>query len=160
MKNYPLQVTPYQPRPIRPLGLFKHDDWTVKSYSISAKQKVVDQSHVNFAITNLSTWLKNSKNYPLPTYKVATLIVHEGREGIFTLVNWWIDENMLQNHVYFSSYDAPQKFIDYSKKGITACVWELAVIIHERAAWIDHVLKRASNPDVKGYLNSWLNDDV
>ena len=160
MKPSRIEVTPYQPRPIRSLGLFQHDGWVVKSYSISAKQKVADQSLISFAINNLSTWLKHSENYPMSSYKIATLIVHEGREGIFTLINWWIGGNMLQNHVYFSSYDAPQEFIDYSKNGIVACVWELAVIIHERAAWINHVLKRADDPDISGYLNSWLNEDV
>jgi hypothetical protein len=32
------------------------------------------------------------------------------------------------------------------------CVWELAVLEHERAAWVRHILSPAT-PDLDGYLN-------
>jgi hypothetical protein len=33
-----------------------------------------------------------------------------------------------------------------------ACVWELAVLDHERRAWVRHVLARPHGPDAGAYL--------
>jgi hypothetical protein len=39
----------------------------------------------------------------------------------------------------------------------TACAWDLAVITHERAAWVSHVLSRAEGPDIDAaYLGDQL----
>jgi hypothetical protein len=150
----------YKPRAVRKLGLIEHDGWAIKTYSISVKNKVVKDELLGFAKGQLSEWLKKSNNYNLPTYKIATMIIHEGREGIFTLLNWWVGDNMIQNHVYFSTYEEPEKFESFSENGMMACIWELAVIWHDRNAWIKHVLSKIENPDYAAYLNDYLNGDV
>ena len=87
--------------------------------------------------------------YGLETYGIATLIIHKGKEGCFAIINWWIDENMLQNHVYLARNETPDDFAVYSDKGIMTCVWEMAVL------WYEH-----KQPDVESYLNKHLNADV
>lgn len=150
----------YQTRPIRFLEVHQHQDWRVKIYSISVRNEKVGDELVQYAKTHLANWIANAKNYDLETYQMATLILHEGREGNFAIINWWIDENMLQNHVYYSSYEQPNVFINYSDKGIQTCVWELAVIWFERNVWVEYVLKKAPDPDFEAYLKAHLNEDV
>lgn len=147
----------YQTRPIRFVELYHINNWIVKIYSISLRREHVDTAFIDYAKQNLSHWLEQVTNYPLETYNIATLILHEGKEGCFAIINWWIDENMLQNHVYLSTYDEPQKFVLYSDKGIMTCVWELEVIWFERDAWIKHILMKNEKPDVESYLNEQLN---
>lgn len=152
--------TRYQTRPIRFIELHEHQDWMIKIYSISIKNERVPSTHIELAKQQLNEWLKLSKNYPLTTYRIATLIIHEGREGCFAILNWWIDDNMLQNHVFVATQDDPLYFKLFSDKGIITCVWELAVIWFERNAWVEHVLKQSDQPNFDAYLNSQLNADV
>ncbi len=149
-------TTAYKPRAIRFLELYQHEDWTLKVYSISISKERVDAGDVKIAKSYLSEWLLKSKAYQLETYKMATLILHEFNAGCFAVINWWIDKNMLQNFVYLKKSNK-SNFEIYSDRGITTCVWEMAIWWHERNAWIKHVLLRNENPDVEGYLNDNLN---
>jgi hypothetical protein len=155
-----MEFSPYQPRPVRFLEIFSCDDWKIKIYSISVRSEYVQPSTVDCAKQYLRDWLRQSQAHPLDTYKIATLILHEGREGIFAIVNWWIDENMLQQFVYLAPYENPTEYKLFSDKGITTCVWELAVIWFERNAWVEHVLKKSRDPDFEKYLQQHLTADV
>lgn len=148
--------TKYRTRPIRFLEVYEYKGWRIKIYSISMHRECVGNNRVVLAKQHIDTWLKNALHYPLETYKLATLILHEGKEGCFVLINWWIDENMLQNHVYLIK-DGDTQLVDYSSKGIMACVWELEVIWFERTKWIQYVLKKAPNPNYDKYLQQHLN---
>lgn len=150
----------YQPRPVRFLELVECEGWTVKTYSISARRERVGEETLRRVRRQLPQWLKAAKAQALPKYRLATLIVHEGREGVFAIVNWWVDENMLQHFVYRATDEHPDDFVLYSDTGIVTCVWELAVLWHERNAWVEHVLKKPDRPDVAAYLNAHLNADV
>lgn len=152
--------SPYKKRPIRFVELYPHDAWQIKIYSISVKNEYVDEQNKISAKAQLHKWLQNSDNYELDNYKIATLILHEGKEGCFAIINWWIDENMLQQHVYLASHDNPTVFKPYSHKGIFACVWELAIIWFERNAWVKYVLMNNSNPNVNAYIQAQLNTEL
>ncbi|MBL0355910.1 MAG: hypothetical protein IPP72_03055 [Chitinophagaceae bacterium] len=152
-------ISEYKIRPIRFLKIIEHDEWKVKLYSISCKSEKVSDESVFHAVSNLSHWLVKSKIYPLDTYKIATLIIHEWRGGCFAVINWWIDQNMLQQFVYLATNKKPTKFKLYSDRGIMTCVWELAVLWFERNAWVKHVLCKSENPDIDAYLIEQLNGD-
>jgi hypothetical protein len=149
----------YSTRSIRFLELYQQDDWTIKLYSISATKDLVASKFIASAKKELPEWLSKSQLTELKTYKMATLILHEGKEGCFALLNWWIDENMLQHFVYLAA--KPETvFREYSSQnGIIACVWELSVLWFERDAWVKHVLMKNNKPDFHAYLNEQLNQD-
>lgn len=151
----------YQKRPVRFIELHACEGWTLKIYSISIKNEIIDYSLLALAKIELPLWLKKNAIYDLDTYKVATLILHEGKEGCFAILNWWIDENMLQQYVYLKSNINPNEFRFFSHNGIYTCVWEMAVLWFERNAWVEYVLKNPQNPDaIKNYLAAQLNEDV
>lgn len=160
MIHKPVIQKNYKTRPVRFMELYQHGDWMVKIYSISVKHEVVDHHWIEQAKHSLETWLKQADSYQLDTYKTATLILHEGKEGCFAILCWWIDENMLQLFVYLANDAQPDNFILYSDKGIITCVWEMAVLWFERNAWVEHVLMKADKPDIESYLNTVLNEDV
>lgn len=159
MNNPEIQAD-YKFRPVRFIELYRHEDWHIKIYSISSLHDVVEPHWVSRAKENLTTWLKHSSTYPLLTYQSATLILHEGKEGCFAIICWWIDENMLQLFVYLATYSEPDNFVLFSDKGMVTCVWEMAVLWFERNAWVQHVLMKADAPDMGAYFNTVLNDNV
>jgi hypothetical protein len=150
----------YKTRPIRFLEVYTFQDWKIKMYSISVRHRLVDAQNIEHAKQLLHVWLQASKIYSLKTYKIATLILHEGKEGCFAIINWWIDENMLQQFVYLATNEQPTEFKLYSNNGIFTCVWEMEVLWFEKNAWVKNILMKADNPDVEAYLNEHLNADV
>jgi hypothetical protein len=152
---------PYAPRPVRYLGLSKCGHWRIKTYSISAKNERVDPDTVAHIGTLLPAWLANATLYDLPTYRIATLIVHEGREGCFGIISWWIDNNMLQAFVYLATDSEHRDFRLFSDRGVFTCIWEMSVLWFERNAWVEHVLKTPYDPSAfDRYLAAHFNADV
>ncbi|MEI9947226.1 MAG: hypothetical protein WDN26_23795 [Chitinophagaceae bacterium] len=151
---------PYKQRPIRFLEIYQHNDWQIKIYSISIHNEFVKKGNIDIVKTYLSEWLQQADNYSLNTYNISTLIIHEYKNGCYAIINWWIDENMLQQFVYLATTDSPSEFILYSDKGIITCVWEMAVLWFERNNWVENVLMKAPNPDLKKYLEQQYNADV
>lgn len=154
-------ITTYQTRPVRFLKIVSYNGWRIKCYSISVKSEKISKLFFDKARQCLPLWLQNTSLSGLDNYKIATLILHEGRDGLYAIINWWVDENMLQQFVYFSNYDEPGCFKLLSDKGVFSCVWEMAVIWFERNAWVKNVLEDPGNPCAfSNYLGEYLNYDV
>jgi hypothetical protein len=149
----------YEKRSIRFLEIYQYKQWQIKVYSISIHAEYISEKNFETAKQNLGEWLKNVNKHEFETYNIATLILHEGREGCFAIINWWVDENMLQNFVYLLTNDS-EEYKLFSDTGIITCVWEMAVLWHERNAWVKHVLQKNENPDYHGYLHDQLNQDL
>jgi hypothetical protein len=149
----------YSPRTIRFVEIILHQGWQIKLYSISAQNAFVSIDNIEQAKKYLDQWLSKSTVYSLPTYKIATLILHEGKEGCFAILNWWLDENMTQNYIYLKRQQ-DTVFELVSDRGMSVCVWEMAVLWHERNAWVKHVLMQHEQPNFIGYLADQLNCDI
>ncbi len=157
MKN--LRI-PYATRNVRFHEIFRCPNWQVKIYIISSTASVVDAAIIYQAKYELPGWLKASNKSGLEVYGYATLILHQTKYGVFAVINWWLDENMLQHFVYLAPIKDPLSFNLYSYNGIITCVWELSVLWHERNAWVSHVLMNPGNPDYQAYLDDQLNSIV
>ena len=149
----------YKSRPIRFIEHYRHREWKLKIYSISSKKEQVNKEDIELAKSDLEKWLSRSEDYKLCIYSFATLILHEFNEGCFAVLNWWIDENMLQNFVYLKRNNETN-FELYSNNGMASCVWELAIWWHERNAWVNHILKNNNHPDWEAYYKDCLNADI
>ena len=152
---------PYKSRPIRFLELWEHEGWRVKVYGISASAERPSSQIVD------AIKVKATETLPVPAtdedlYGVAFLYAHQGRDGGgFASVNWWGNENEL----FHLQYEAPGSAVSELRSvtetgGSTACVWDLAVIEHERKAWVKHVLANDAGPDLDAYLAAILEADV
>jgi len=133
------------------------NNWVVKVYTITNRQEFKSDYILGNVKKHLPVWIKRIENSKLPVYKQAFLVVHEAREGVWILLNWWTGGEMIETKVFFTSFDSAEIINDspYNTNSLL-CVWELEVFAHERASWIKHILSKADAPDYLGYKNDTL----
>jgi hypothetical protein len=146
---------PYRPRPIRFLGLHETVGWTLKVYGIAAEGErpraaLVEAVRALAASVLPSPAVQTAGAEP-DRYGLGFVIVHDAGDYCFALYDWWACENELHQRLYSAPLDSPGTLRAHPTPAI-ACVWELAVIDHERRAWLRHVLTRPDGPDVGAYL--------
>ncbi|GEM_PF-651810 len=150
----------YKPRKVEFCQIASVNDWQVKVYTITSRASFESKTTLENAVTRLPVWLEKSTRLNLPTYKAAFLIVHEGRDGIWSLINWWIGGGRLQSTTFYTSFEQPNDFTLLPTEGFMACVWEIPIISFERTLWVEHILKRAEKPDFSGYLAKHLSREI
>lgn len=150
----------YKPRKVEFNRLVTTGGWSVKVYQLTCRSKFESEGVLDNAILNLPSWLEKSERLGFETHRTAFLIVHEGRDGVWTLLNWWIGGEMLRSITFYTDFNQPNEFLRLPKEGFMTCVWEMAVTIFEREMWIEHVLKKADNPNFTAYLGANLNGKV
>ena len=146
----------YQTRKIAFRELLSINDWQVKSYTITKHPSFGSEITYQAALQQLPQWLKMENSFNAQHQKIAFLIVHEGTEGVFVLVNWWVGDNMLNSLVFMATHEQPASFEKISGDGLMACVWELEVINHERISWLNHVLKQSPQSQFENYLKDTI----
>lgn len=147
----------YKPRKIEFNQLLKVEDWFVKVYTITINPSFESKQILKPALKKLPIWIRNAQKSVLDTHRNAFLIAHEGREGVWLLMNWWTDGEMLETKVYFGDYENLNKITEtiYKPKSLV-CVWELAIITHERKAWMKHILLNSNSPKFNEYVKDVL----
>lgn len=149
----------YALRSARSLDLLTLDAWRLKLYGITYRGERPVQTLVDAAVAAAQERLPR----PAVTddrYGVGFVGAHDGRGANFVFVDWWANEDELHHHAWLSSQEEPGRLRPTGPDDFTACAWDLAVIGHERAAWVRHVLARAQGPDLDAYLADRLNGDV
>jgi hypothetical protein len=97
--------------------------------------------------------------YAIPTHAAGSLIVHRGADATFVILDWWVGTNMLRHHVWAAPNHDETAFESLAGTDIAMCVWELAVIQHERAAWLRHVFTPSGSGDLAAYLADTIDGD-
>ncbi|GAB5522054.1 MAG: hypothetical protein RhofKO_43050 [Rhodothermales bacterium] len=153
---------PYRTRSIRFLHIAEHEGWRIKVYGIrfeaSDGSDTPDPEIVALAEQAALPHLPQ----PAQTesrYGIGFLIVHQGQDRNWLLLDWWYDLEIIKQRLFSSPLDAPSQ-ITPAEPDLLACTWELAVHGFERQAWIDTVLTHPDGPDVQAYLNRHLNAEV
>jgi len=140
--------------------LVKVGEWSIKIYTVAKESEFGHPVFYDAVKRQLPTWLAMKNGFSDSNDKIGFLILHQGKEGIFSIVNWWVGENMLNTHVFISNPEQTRDFTRVSGNGLGPCVWEFEVINHERMAWIEHVLKRAPSPNYDAYLSDVFNGTI
>jgi hypothetical protein len=155
-----IDLRPYKTRKIEFMETVQVKDWSIKIYSIVESGDFDHPKFYDNVKARLSSWVLMQNSFDSTNHKLGFLILHLGKEGIFSLINWWVDENMLNTHIFLTDPEKPDVFTKVSGDGLAPCVWELEVLYHEKNAWVSNVLRTASGPDFQGYLNDVYNDIV
>lgn len=152
---------PYKPRAIMFKESLYCNGWNIKVYTITNQEEFKAKHIFQNIGRHVPVWIDQIENTTLPTYKQAFLIVHEAREGVWILLNWWTGGEMIETKVLFSSFETPEQITDspYGTNSLL-CVWELEVFAHERRAWIRHILSKANTPDYLAYTKDTLRKEV
>jgi hypothetical protein len=160
-----IAVPPYRTRRVRFVRLAHSLLGTLKLYTISADQTPPDAATID---TALRLALDDLAAPPpdrhtagidwnaIPAHGAGSLIVHRGADATFALLDWWVGTNMLRHQVWAAPNDHATALVSIADTHIAMCVWELAVIQHERAAWLRHVL----TPDAAGNLDAYFADTI
>jgi hypothetical protein len=150
---------PYASRSVRALDLLDLGGWRVKLYGITYRGERPVQALVHAAAAAAQERLPR----PAVTgdrYGVGFVGAHDGRGANFVFVDWWANEDELHHLTWVSSKEEPGRLQPTGPDDFTACAWDLALIGHERASWVRHVLSRTQGPDVEAYLADRLNSEV
>lgn len=142
-----IDATPFQERLTWPIEVRELHGWKLKVYGICADGCELNSGIIEGAMRHALThvcWPAGLTGYGFVT-------LHYGEEAVWLLVDLWVNE-ILRHFVYQASLSHPEQFTSGPNDGTVACVWELAVVTHERKAWIEHVLSRPLNPAYDTYL--------
>lgn len=154
-------LAPYKTRPVRYLETWEHEGWKVKVYGISG----IGERPARELVEAIKSVAARTLPQPATTedrYGIAFLYAHQGGDGGgYTSVNWWARENELYHYQFESSREALEDLKPIDETGGShCCVWDLAVMAHERQAWIDCILNNDAGPDLETYLARRLEADV
>ena len=153
-------VESYKTRKISFKSLVKTDNWHVKVYTISTDGAFDYPVFYKSVLGKLPHWLKQKNSFDVIHDNIAFLILHSVKEGVFSLINWWVGKNMLNTNIFITDPDQPTVFKKISGDGLAPCVWELEIINHERISWTNHILKQIGTPKYKAYLNDTITVEI
>ena len=149
----------YRTRSIRPLELWTIGAWRLKAYGIACDTSTPREALVDAARDAVETALANTTTDD-HDHGVGWVTVHDARDGVFVLLDWWGGENMIYQRLWHGSGETPIVLTAGDRESPVMCVWELAIAAAERQAWIDCVLANPAGPDLERYLAVRLSDDL
>ncbi len=153
-------MSKYKSRPIKFKEIIGINGWKLKVYTITKGGSFHHPEFYKSVKENLPSWLSLKNSFNHDNDNIGFLILHSGNEGVFSIINWWVGENMLNTHIFFSDYQSNNNFKKISGDGLAPCVWELEVIYHEKKSWTKNVLKKLPDADYDNYILDTLNTEV
>lgn len=146
-------ISGFHDRSVRPAGSSTVAGHLLKTYVIEAPGRAVTdqdlQTGLEVAAAHLaSAELRGSAG-------LAVLIFHAGANGDYLLVHTWIEDHMSDLAVFVGRAGEPTT-LRPGRAGIAPCVWEAAVLAHERDAFSRNVLD--GQGAIEERLASWRKD--
>ncbi len=142
----------YAPRPVRSLPVWTIGPMRVKPYHIGQSEPAEtlrESARVEASRIEVESAAEGG------AHDLGFAVLHEGQGGAWLLLDWWAHGDILCQRL---SLDGGQGFEAVDARPLVACVWELPVILHERDAWVRHMMREPSSPE--GYLSDRLRAGV
>ena len=155
----PFGAVPYTPRRVRPLGLLEIDDWRVKLHGLSATPGGDLDDAAREGARKAAVEALPRPGVGGGRYGVGFVIAHRSTNAYSYVVGWWSYGCLLSTAAYSARFSDPAD-ISRAPARQAGCVWELAVIDHERRAWTRTMLGSKAEGDVDGYLEAVLSGKV
>lgn len=140
----------YAPRHIRPLPPWQVKEFRLKPYVIVAEGRECNPATLTAAQDHIATMLTAASLAPHDGLGFVT--VHLGQDADWLLCDCWVKGDALA-HMLARADKGTAAFAPPAAP-LMACVWEMAVMIHERAAWIRTMMTQT--PDPAAYLRQTL----
>ncbi|MDT0303452.1 hypothetical protein [Streptomonospora wellingtoniae] len=142
-------------RSVRPLWTRDLSGHLVKAYAIEAPGRAVSEREEHAAQALAAGHLASGR--ARGSLGLAVLLVHAGGDGDYVLVHTWIEGYMSDLAVFVGPPGEPDR-LRPGRQGLAPCVWEQAVLAHERDAFSTHVL--GGDADLGRRLSAWGGDVV
>ena len=143
----------YHARTVRPLDVTTLAGHTVKAYAIEAPGRTVTAADAEAARRIAADHLASACRRG--SLGLAVLLVHLGGDGDYVLVHTWIEGYMSDLAVFTGPAGDPGA-LRPGRTGLAPCVWEAAVLAHERDAFSRHVLD--GDGTLEDRLAAWRGD--
>ncbi|NUP50057.1 MAG: hypothetical protein HOW97_22505 [Catenulispora sp.] len=149
----------YTPRRVRSLGVLLIDDWRVKLHALSAAPETEADP-----AAGQGAYQAAAEALPRPgvgggRYGVGFVIAHRTPANYSYVVGWWSYGCLLSTAAYSAPFSEPADIARCPSRQ-AGCVWELAVIDHERRAWTRTMLRARARGGVDAYLEAVLTGKV
>ncbi|MCD0451651.1 hypothetical protein LO762_20985 [Actinocorallia sp. API 0066] len=126
----------------------------VKVYGIEAPGRAVADGDLESALRLADRHLSAG---PRGSLGLAVLIAHAGGDGDYVLVHTWIEAFMSDLAIFTGPPGRPD-LLRPARTGLAPCVWEAAVLAHERTAFSRHLLDGAS--PLASRVTTWATDTL
>jgi len=143
----------YHNRLTRSLGSRELAGHLVKTYAIEAAGRTLPET-VRQAADRLAA-AQFDLDRAVGGLGIGCLIVHLGADGDYVLILSWIEGYMSRLTIFTGPADQPE-LLRPAPVGLASCVWEAAVLAHERDAFVQRILQ-AQSPLVER-LRTWADD--
>lgn len=143
----------FHQRATHSLGLRRASGHLIKMYAIEAPGRQVGPAEERAVLDVLTEELGEDR--ALDSLGLACVIVHAGADGDYVVVHTWIGGYMSRLAILMSPVDRPDMLLP-APPGVAPCVWEGAVLAHERQAYVDNVL--CGSGDLDARLKLWAAD--
>ncbi|MGP3979187.1 hypothetical protein ACTWQF_35300 [Streptomyces sp. 8N114] len=127
----------YHARAVRPLGCSEIAGHLVKAYAIEAPGRSVTEQDAQTGRRIAGEHLASARLRG--SAGLSVLLFHAGGDGDYVLVHTWIEGHMSDLAVFTGPAGEPDQ-LRPGRSGLAPCVWEAAVLAHERDAFSRHVL--------------------
>ena len=143
----------YSPRRVLARGVRAVDGWRLKQYLIVYGTAEPDWQRFESGLSSARSQGLWPPSPPLAPgrFGVGFSIGHQGRSSDYLVLRWWDNENELPGHILVHDR-VPHAPWRPARAGEGLCVWDLAVIWHERNAFVRTMLARTGEPDPEPYL--------
>ncbi|WP_367325478.1 hypothetical protein [Streptomyces sp. HUAS ZL42] len=142
-------------RDVRPLSAREAAGHLVKPYALQAPGRTVTDQDAEAALRIAEAHLGLGRHRG--SLGLAVLIVHAGGDGDYVLVQTWI-EGLMADLAVFAGPAGKPGLLRPGRAGLAPCVWEAAVLSHERDAYSRHVLD-GTGP-LRDRLTAWTADTI
>ncbi|WMX45117.1 hypothetical protein RGF97_09960 [Streptomyces roseicoloratus] len=140
-------------RTVRPLGTRETAGHLLKVYGIEAPGRTVGEAETAPALRLAADHLALGRHRG--SLGLAVLLVHAGADGDYVLVHSWIEGHMSDLAIWTGPAARPEA-LRPGRAGLAPCVWEAAVLAHEREAFVHHVLDGMGGAESR--LAAWSAD--
>lgn len=143
----------YHARKVRPLGSRTVTGHLLKPYAIEAPGRNVTEEDLRTALRVAADHLSSASLRG--SLGLAVLLVHAGGDGDYVLVHTWI-EGYMSDLAVFVGPPGDAARLRPGRSGLAPCVWEAAVLAHERDALARRILDGHGPLDER--LKAWQDD--
>lgn len=156
---------PYLPRRTEFKGVWHDKGWNFKIYTIThSGNREADGQTLDIA-KNKCRKLRHGgilgKYSPSTViHGLGYIILHKSKDTNYIVISWWVGENRLCKFVFFSTPDKPYQYKNLTSSGMTSCVWDAVVHHFENNLWINEVMKKSPQPDIKSYLEQYYTGEL
>ncbi|MGW0846563.1 hypothetical protein ACWD26_41850 [Streptomyces sp. NPDC002787] len=143
----------YHARTVRALGSRTVAGHLVKPYAIEAPGRSVTDENARCALRVAADHLSSAQLRG--SLGLCVLLIHAGGDGDYVLVHTWI-EGYMSDLAIFTGPPGDAAQLRPGRTGLAPCVWEAAVLAHERDSVTRHVLEGHGTVDER--LVAWRGD--